>query len=82
MTRQPTAASTFSTGGGGTRFEWLVATSYVVRLLRGEGARGLPPASTVVEVRLQQALKGYPVDDVVVVAVRGTRQSKLARVYA
>ena len=78
MKKKAIAASPFSTGGGGTRFEWLVATSYVVRLLRGEGARGLPPASTVVEVRLQQATKNYPVDDVVVVGVRGTRESKLA----
>lgn len=71
-------ASPFSTGGGGTRFEWLVATSYLVHLLRGEGARGLPATGTVVEVRLQQAAQGYPVDDVVIVAARGTRQSKLA----
>ena len=50
-----TIASPFSTGGGGTRFEWLVATSYLVHLLRGEGARGLPASGTVVEVRMQQA---------------------------
>jgi hypothetical protein len=71
-------ASPFSTGGGGTRFEWLVATSYLVNLLRGEGARGLPAAGTVVEVRMQQAAQGYPVDDVIVVATCGTQQSKLA----
>ena len=71
-------ASPFSTGGGGTRFEWLVATSYLVHLLRGEGARGLPAIGTVVEIRLQQAAQGYSVDDVVIVAARGTRQSKLA----
>lgn len=71
-------ASPFSTGGGGTRFEWLVATSYLVHLLRGEGARGIPATGTVVEIRLQQAAQGYPVDDVVIVAARGTRQSKLA----
>lgn len=78
MTKQSVMANPFSTGGGGTRFEWLVATSYVVSLLRGEGARGLPASSTVVEVRLQQATKDYPVDDVVIVARRGTRESKLA----
>jgi hypothetical protein len=71
-------ASPFSTGGGGTRFEWLVATSYLVNLLRGEGARGLPATGTVVEVRLQQAAQGYPVDDVIIVAAHGTRQSKLS----
>jgi hypothetical protein len=71
-------ASPFSTGGGGTRFEWLVATSYLVNLLRGEGSRGLPATVTVIEVRLQQASQGYPVDDVIIVANNGTRQSKLA----
>ncbi|MBI4766184.1 MAG: hypothetical protein HY787_16555 [Deltaproteobacteria bacterium] len=78
MSKQSKVASPFSTGGGGTRFEWLVATSYLVNLLRGEGARGLPSTGTVVEVRLQQAAQGYPVDDVIIVAARGTRQSKLA----
>lgn len=78
MSKQSAIASPFSTGGGGIRFEWLVATSYLVSLLRGEGARGLPATGTVVEVRLQQATQGYPVDDVVIVASRGTHQSKLA----
>jgi len=71
-------ASPFSTGGGGTRFEWLVATSYLVNLLSSEGARGLPATATVVEVRLQQASHNYPVDDVIIIATRGTRTSKIA----
>jgi hypothetical protein len=38
----------------------------------------LPATATVVEVRLQQAVQGYPVDDVIIIAACGTRQTKLA----
>ncbi|MBI5569624.1 MAG: hypothetical protein HY914_06725 [Desulfomonile tiedjei] len=69
--------SPFSTGGGGTAFEWLVATTYVISLLSGHTARGLPGTGTVVEVRLQQRGRGYPVDDIVVIAVAGTTQMRL-----
>lgn len=68
----------FSTGGGGTRFEWLVATSYLVALLRGETPRGLPDRGVVIEVCFQQRAKGYPVDDIVIVGALGTRRTKLA----
>jgi hypothetical protein len=67
----------FSTGGGGTSFEWLVATSYVISLLAGHTARGLPGTGTVVEVRLQQRGRGYPVDDIIVIVATGTAQAKL-----
>lgn len=76
--RSKTFPSPFSTGGGGTRFEWLVATSYLVTLLRGEGARGLPGLGTVIEVRLQQRTMGFQVDDIIVLAAMGTRRAKLA----
>ena len=67
----------FSTGGGGTAFEWLVATSYVISLLSGHTARGLPGTGTVVEISLQQRGRGYPVDDIVVIAATGTTESRL-----
>ncbi len=72
------ASSPFSTGGGGARFEFLVATAYMVSLLKGESARGLPPEGAVVEVRFQQKIQEYPVDDIVIVASMGTIYSKLA----
>lgn len=59
------AVSPFATGGGGVRFELLVAVHYLVRLLRQEVPRGLP-AGTVQEVHLQQRNRGNPVDDIVV----------------
>lgn len=56
--------SPFSTGGGGIRFETLVALSYVVSLLNMEFPRG---ASGIVRsVRLQQRNRSCPVDDIVV----------------
>lgn len=74
----PSTVSPFSTGGGGTRFEWLVAISYLVALLRGEAARGLSNSDDVIEVRFQQKPLGYEVDDIVILAGRGTREAKLA----
>jgi len=64
------SASLFSTAGGGYRFEWLVATYYLVQLIRGESARGLVPPYVVEEIKLQQGTHGYPVDDVVVVSCK------------
>lgn len=56
----------FSTGGGGIRFEILVATSYVVSLLRMEFARGLDKG-VVHSVNLQQRNRDNPVDDINIV---------------
>ncbi len=56
----------FSTGGGGARFEILVATSYVVSLLKTEFARGLEKG-VVHSVNLQQRNRDNPVDDINVV---------------
>jgi hypothetical protein len=67
----------FSAGGGGTSFEWQVASYYTISLLSGDTARGLPPTGNVVEVRLQQRSRGYPVDDIVVLAMTGSTRSKL-----
>ena len=73
----PSEPNPFSTGGGGTSFEWQVASYYIISLLSGDTARGLRPTGHVVEVRLQQRARGYPVDDIVVIAMTGTTQSKL-----
>ncbi len=56
----------FSTGQGGARFEILVATSYVVSLLKMEFARGLD-RGVVHSINLQQRNRGNPVDDINVV---------------
>ena len=61
----PTPVSPFSTGGGGVRFELLVAVHYLIALLRQEAARGME-LGVVQEVRLQQRNRDCPVDDVVV----------------
>jgi hypothetical protein len=61
----PSAVSPFSTGGGGYHFEFLVAVSYLVCLLRQQSGRGLEGA-VVRQVRLQQRNRGHWLDDVVV----------------
>lgn len=58
--------SPLSTGHGGARFEILVATSYVVSLLRMGSARGLEKG-VVHSVNLQQRNRGNPVDDINIV---------------
>jgi len=57
----------FSTGGGGYHFEFLVAVSYLVSLLRRQTGRGLEDA-VVHQVRLQQRNRGHWFDDIVVEA--------------
>jgi len=60
----------FSTGGGGTTFEFLVGTIAAVHLALGlpfDGLDGKVPA----EVRLQQRNLGHPVDDIIVIAEDG-----------
>jgi hypothetical protein len=63
--KKPTPVSPFSTGGGGVRFELLVAVHYLIALLRQEVPRGVPDG-VVQEVRLQQRNQDCPVDDIVV----------------
>lgn len=65
MRKKVQAVSPFSTGGGGVRFELLVAVHYLIKLLRQEVPRGMPDG-VVQEVRFQQRNRGCPVDDVVV----------------
>lgn len=65
MTKKTLAVSPFSTGGGGTRFELLVAVSYLIKLLRQEVPRGMPEG-IVHGVHLQQRNRGNPVDDIIV----------------
>ena len=61
-----TIVSPFSTGGGGTDFEWRVATFYVASMMANSPARGAS-AGSVTAVKLQQRNLGNPVDDVIVV---------------
>jgi hypothetical protein len=74
--KKPTPVSPFSTGGGGGRFELLVAVHYLIALLRQEAARGAPDA-IVQEVRLQQRNRDCPVDDIVVLSRSSASTSRL-----
>jgi len=65
LARKASPVSPFSTGGGGVRFELLVAVYYLIKLLRQEIARGMPDG-VVQEVRLQQRNRACPLDDVIV----------------
>lgn len=58
-------ASTLASGPAGTHFEAQVAASYLLAMLAGAPARGLPGA-TIDRVALQQANAGRPLDDVVI----------------
>jgi len=60
----------FCTGGGGQRFEWLVAASYVVNVLRQDFVRGTQAVAS--GVRLQQRNQGHPVDDIAVEGLSGS----------
>ena len=56
--------STLASGPAGTHFEAQVGASYLLAMLSGAPARGLPGA-TIDRVALQQANAGRPLDDVV-----------------
>jgi len=74
--KKPTPVSPFSTGGGGVRFELLVAVHYLIALLRQESPRGVPDG-VVQEVRLQQRNRDCPVDDIVVTCKSSVSTSSL-----
>ena len=57
--------STLASGPAGTHFEAQVAATYMLAMLVGAPARGLPGA-TIDRVALQQANAGRPLDDVVI----------------
>lgn len=61
----PPGRSTLASGPAGTHFEAQVAASYLLAMLSGAPARGLPGA-TIDRVALQQANAGRPLDDVIV----------------
>ena len=60
-------ASTASTGPAGGHFEGQVGAAYLLAMLVGAEARGLPGA-TIDRVACQRAAEGHPLDDVVVYA--------------
>lgn len=60
-----TGTSTLASGPAGTHFEGQVGASYLLAMLAGAPARGLPGA-TIERVALQQANAGRPLDDVVI----------------
>ncbi len=62
---RPPGTSTLASGPAGTHFEAQVAASYLLAMLSGAPARGLPGA-TIDRVALQQANAGRPLDDVIV----------------
>lgn len=57
--------STLASGPAGTHFEAEVAASYMLAMLAGAPARGLPGAR-IDRVALQQANEGRPLDDVII----------------
>ncbi len=57
--------STLASGPAGTHFEAQVGASYLLAMLAGAPARGLP-GTTIDRVALQQANAGRPLDDVVI----------------
>lgn len=57
--------STLASGPAGTHFEAQIGASYLLAMLAGAPARGLPGA-TIDRVALQQANAGRPLDDVVI----------------
>jgi hypothetical protein len=63
------AASPYSTGGGGVTFERRVDALYLALLLTGDGSTELADGRSVVSVAFQQAPE-FPVDDLVVHAQR------------
>lgn len=71
MSKPIAAVNPFSTGPGGSRFELLVATFYLISMLRGEIPLGFEDGGRIVSVKLQQRNKGNPVDDVVIQTEKG-----------
>src|SRR5579859_1843145 len=65
----PQLSNPFSTGAGGTTFEQLVGTYYLVALLAEDIPRGLNQGITT-SVRFQQRYTGTILDDIVVVSER------------
>lgn len=59
--------STLASGPAGTHFEAQVGASYLLAMLAGAPARGLPGV-TINRLALQQANAGHPLDDVVIYA--------------
>jgi len=68
------SVSPFSTGAGGTTFEFLVATDAAIRMLWSRSCRGQTAGSPISEIRLQQAHLGNPVDDVIAISEDGKRR--------
>lgn len=75
MAKKAVAVSPFSTGGGGDRFEVLVAVYYLVRLMRQEIPRGVSDA-LIKEVGLQQRNRDCPIDDIVLYCETATGLKK------
>lgn len=65
MTSTSQGNSTAATAGAGVHFEGQVAAYYLLTLLAGGDARGLPGV-TLSKIALQQANQGRPLDDVIV----------------
>jgi hypothetical protein len=68
--------SPFAAGGGGVRFELLVAVYYLIQLMRHEIARGIKDG-IVQEVHLQQRNIGNPIDDIIIDCRNGKKQNRL-----
>jgi len=69
-------ASPFSTGGGGTRFEYLVGTTFLVSLIVMEIPRGLDQGITQ-KVKFQTRYEGNYLDDIEVISSDHTHEYRL-----
>jgi hypothetical protein len=58
-------SNSFSTGGGGTRFEANIQAAFVTLMLSGGYAPCLP-TWPIVKLKLQGAVDGYATDDLIV----------------
>lgn len=71
-----TTASPYSTGGGGYRYEHMVAAAYLAAMIRGESTPGVD--GMVTEVKFQQQGAGHLLDDLVVVFDRDGSAHRLS----
>jgi hypothetical protein len=74
-------AAPAATGGAGSQFEAKVGAFYLLSLLSGAEARGLPGA-TIRTIGFQQRGSGFPLDDVVINAVNADGSAATLEIQA
>ncbi len=78
MTKNKNLSNSFSTGGGGARFEAHVQALYVVLMLTGGYAPCLP-CWPIIKIKFQNKFDGFNIDDIIVIVeeVNSKEQRKL-----